>query len=96
MLSISMADNVISCKKIKRNAQENKIAGFTIKIRLNVAETLVVFPRMSSIDWIYLIYSEWIGNCTKHMDVRSDEKSKSKTAQHGTHTHCKPLQTMER
>ena len=31
MLLISMADIVISNKKIKRNAQKNKIADFTIK-----------------------------------------------------------------
>ena len=30
MLSISMADNVISYKKIKRDAQKNKIADFTV------------------------------------------------------------------
>ena len=29
MLSISMAYNVISCQKIKRNTQKNKIADFT-------------------------------------------------------------------
>ena len=32
----------------------------------NVAETLAVFPRMSSIDWIYLIYSEWMRNYCEH------------------------------
>ena len=32
MLSISMAYNVISCKKIKRNTQKIKIADFTMSI----------------------------------------------------------------
>ena len=38
MLSISMAYNVISCKKIERNTQKIKIADFTMYIRLPSSE----------------------------------------------------------
>ena len=51
-----MADNVISYQKIKRNAQKNKIADFTMFIRLPSSEMTKNCPQKKK-DYSIAIYS---------------------------------------
>ena len=59
----------------------------------NVAETLVVFPRMSSIDWIYLIYSEWIRKYCEYYTIHRCQIRWKIQEQNSSSWYSYPLQT---
>ena len=58
MLFIFMAYNVISCKKIKRNTKEIKIADLTVQIRLPTSE---MTKNRQKTDHSIAIYSFFMG-----------------------------------